>query len=271
MFFCHDVPNYLLVQYNLPMDRIDSPANARVKKWASLSQKKHRDSLGMFLVEGEHLCQEARQAGCLELAIMDQEGLFDFGNTVLVNEAIMRKLSSNVSQAHLIGLCRKPEARPRKQERVLLLDDVQDPGNLGTMIRTAVSFGFDGVYCSPGCADVYNEKTIRSTQGALFHIPVLRQDLETIIEDLHAQGVLVVGTCLHGAIGMSQLQEQEKMAFVLGNEGNGVNERILGLCDKRAKIEMQGFESLNVAVAAGIFMYRFRASSNGQRASGNGR
>ncbi|MCR5794856.1 MAG: RNA methyltransferase [Solobacterium sp.] len=240
------------------MEKIVSLNNAKVMKWNSLHKKKYRDEYGLFLVEGEHLVSEARRAGQLDTLVSDGTVPFEFENTVYVSEAVMKKLSANVSQVHLIGVCRCRQTVEKETERVLLLDGVQDPGNLGTLVRTAVSFGFDAVYCSEECCDLYNEKAVRSTQGALFHIPVLRRDLNILIPMLRRDGFRIYGTSLQESRTMSEITEGHRMAFVLGNEGQGVHPEIIGLCDSSIRIEMDGFESLNVAVAGGIIMYHFR-------------
>ena len=240
------------------MEEINSLQNARIKKWALLHKKKYRDESGLFLIEGEHLIEEALKAGCVETILFDETCPFAFDNTVKVTAAIMKKLSANVSDVHLIAVCHQKTKTAEKPKRAVLLDGVQDPGNLGTIIRTAVSFGFDEVILSPDCADLYNEKTVRATQGALFHIPCARGDLSEAIAGLKQQGFAVYATALDSSVPLQQLEETEKMAFVFGNEGQGVTEKIQKESDSRVRIEMEGFESLNVAVAAGIVMYRFR-------------
>ena len=140
----------------------------------------------------------------------------------------------------------------------MALDGVQDPGNVGTIIRTAVAFGFDQVLLSPDCADVYNEKCVRSTQGALFHIAISRIELIPALRSLKEKGVMVIATALHEAQPLSELPIVENVALVLGNEGQGIRPATLEICDQRAFIEMSSFESLNVAVAAGICLYRYR-------------
>ncbi|MGN1388229.1 MAG: TrmH family RNA methyltransferase [Bulleidia sp.] len=242
------------------MEKIESLQNAKVREWTALHEKKERDRTGRFLAEGEHLIEEAVSAGIAELVISDLEDIPFHGiRQVLVAPKVMKKLSANVSGAHLIAVCRKPSSEIASLHRLLLLDGIQDPGNLGTLIRTAVSFSFDGVCCSEDTCDFYNEKTIRSTQGALFHIPLIRTDLKELISRLREQGVKVIATALDASIPFASLEESEKMAFVLGNEGQGVTAEIQKAADERIRIEMNGFESLNVAVAGGIVMYRFRA------------
>ncbi|MCI2155331.1 MAG: RNA methyltransferase [Solobacterium sp.] len=242
------------------MEKIESLQNARIKEWAALHEKKERDRSGKFLVEGEHLIEEAISAGIAECVISDlEETPFPDIRNLFVTDKIMKKLSANVSKAHLIAVCRKPEPSITSYHRLLLLDGIQDPGNLGTLIRTAVSFSFDGICCSEETCDFYNEKTIRSTQGALFHIPLIRTDLNELVPELQKQGVKVIATALDASIPFSSLEKSEQMAFILGNEGQGVSKNLQQTADERIRIEMHGFESLNVAVAGGIVMYRFRA------------
>lgn len=240
------------------MERIDSVQNSRVRKWASLHQKKYRDQLGLFLVEGEHLTEEALKAGAVEEILTDTPRDFPGVPVILVTPAILHKLSANPSGTHLLAVCRQKTAAVTARERLLLLDDVQDPGNLGTLIRTAVSFGFQGILCSEGCCDLYNGKAVRSTQGALFALPVVRTDLAAAIDKLKQDGVRIYATALQQARPMQQVPACEKLALILGNEGQGMHAELLKLADERIRIEMDGFESLNVAVAGGILMYHYR-------------
>lgn len=240
------------------MQEITSLQNKKIKEWTSLHHKKDRDKTGLFLVEGEHLIEEALKADAVETIVTDTQCPFDFGQIFHVTPQIMKKLSENVSPVHLIAVCHQKARKPSGMKRVILLDGVQDPGNLGTLIRTALSFSFDCVYLSRDTCDVYNDKAIRSTQGALFHMPVIRDDLSEIMKDLKQEGFLTIATSLQESKTFAQIPPQEKMAFVFGNEGQGVTETIQKQADERLRIEMHGFESLNVAVAGGIVMYHYR-------------
>lgn len=243
------------------MNEITSVSNPRVKQWVKYHDKKHRDRDGLFLVEGEHLIQEAITAGLLTALIISPDCPYQFGfdgECYLVSEEIMKKLRSTVSINTCVGVCKVKDSNVTLGDKVILLDDVQDPGNAGTIIRTAYSFGFDAVVFSGRSVDIYNEKLIRSTQGALFHMSVLKAHLPDMIHKLKQMGTIVYGTSLHEAKGLSTFVNQQKTALVFGNEGNGISEAILNLCDDRIFIEMNRFESLNVAVAAGICCYAFR-------------
>ena len=241
------------------MEEINSLQNSRIKKWTALHKKKDRDETGLFLVEGEHLIGEALQADCVEDIITDTQCPYDFASVFHVTPAIMNKLSENVSEVHLIAVCHKLDTAPKEIKRVILLDGVQDPGNLGTLVRTAVSFSFDAVYCSEDTCDLYNDKAVRSTQGALFHIPVIRGNLNDLVTALQHDGVKVIATSLQQSHTMDEIPAVKKMAFIFGNEGQGVNEQLQQMANDRLRIDMHGFESLNVAVAGGIVMYQYRA------------
>lgn len=143
--------------------------------------------------------------------------------------------------------------------RYFLCDGIQDPGNLGTIIRTAHSFGFDAIIVSPDSVDEYNDKVIRSTQGSIFHIPVLRMDLTNAITKLKAWNVDVYASALSDdSIGLSNVDASNPVAIVLGSEGAGVSKCIMNQCDGTVKIETSQFESLNVAVASAIMAYHLR-------------
>ncbi|SJZ34298.1 TrmH family RNA methyltransferase [Anaerorhabdus furcosa] len=239
---------------------IQSVQNERVKQWVKLHGKKGRDESLQFLVEGEHLIKEALKVNCVDLLLIE-EGInnpFDFSVVEECSINVMNKVSQNVSGAKYIAVCHYIEHHIVDATRVLLLDNVQDPGNMGTIIRTAYSFNIDGIYCSNDCVDVYNDKTIRSTQGAIFHLPVIRCDLNQICNELKGEGYQLFGTALENAIPFSEAKDFDKVALVFGNEGQGIRKDLLGLMDQNFKIEINEFDSLNVAIAAGICMYRYR-------------
>ncbi|MBQ7889393.1 MAG: RNA methyltransferase [Erysipelotrichaceae bacterium] len=243
------------------MKTITSTSNELVKSWKKLDTKKGRKEAGEFLIEGEHLIEEALRYGRVK-TILVREGLehpfLKRNETMIVSQKVLDQLSSTVSKAQMMAVCSIVETNPENRERVVLLDGVQDPGNLGTIVRTAVSFGYDQIVLSKECVDLYNEKVVRSTQGALFAISVVTRDLPEEIKLLKEEGIMVYGTSLHEAVFMKQRKKAEKSALVLGNEGSGVSERVLNECDQNLMIEMDQFESLNVAVAAGIAMYTLR-------------
>lgn len=239
---------------------IVSLQNAQVKAWMKLHQAKGRKAAGLFLIEGEHLIAEALKAGRLKTLIVRQGTLspFSFEPRYDLADPVMDKLSATVSKPDLIGICSFGEPEILRGERFLICDRIQDPGNLGTIIRTAVAFGYDAVLMSEDCVDWTNEKVIRSTQGALFHIPLITGDLLTSVRRLKSQGVKVYATGFENALDLETVEVQTPVAFILGNEGQGVSPELMAAADAIVKIEMAVFDSLNVAIAAGILAYRFR-------------
>lgn len=240
---------------------ITSKTNVKVKQWMKYHQKKYRDQDDKFLVEGEHLIVEAIAALQLDTLLIrvGNTNPFKFNSEVYeVSDEVMDKLSTNVSKVNYIGVCRKMICCFSSFNRVLLLDDIQDPGNMGTIIRSAYSFGFQGIFISTNCVDIYNDKCIRSTQGALFHIPIKKVDLKDQILFLKDKGYHVYATSFKDSLPLQKVIPNEKCALIFGNEGQGVHQELIDISSSSIQIEMEAFESLNVAVAAGICMYYFR-------------
>lgn len=244
--------------------KIESTQNSTIKALSRLLTKKERDQSGRFLVEGWHLLEEASQAGLLEHVYqLSDQPVFSDAPVTFCSQPVLNKLSAQKSDARYIGVCQKPQISldltPRK---VLLLDHLQDPGNLGTLIRSAVSFGLEAVYLSENCADPYGPKTIQSSQGALFHIPVISQDLCQAIEKLKSNDVPVFGAALHqNSRELHDLAIPDSFAIMIGNEGQGIRPKLLEQCSQLAHIEMASFESLNAAIAGSILMYAFQFPS----------
>ena len=238
---------------------ITSLSNKTIKEIMKLKQKKYRDETGLFLIEGYHLVEEAKKAGCLKMVITTLDASFD-EETLYVNDAVMEKLAFTKSPQPIMGVCEKSVHTSEivDGDRYVLLDTLQDPGNIGTIMRTSLALGVDQLIMSKECVDLYNDKVIRATQGALFKLPVCVMDLHEAIEELKEKGVAVYGTCLQNAASIDTYETKEKMAFVMGNEGNGVSADILDICDHRVYIPISDVESLNVGIAMAITVYHFR-------------
>lgn len=234
--------------------KITSVNNDFVKKLVKLSKKKYRDEYSQILLEGEHLYEEVLSAGLDYQTI----GINDSCD-VEITPAIAEKISQTKSGSNIFTLITKPEYQlDVTGSRYLLCDGIQDPGNLGTIIRTAHSFGFDAIVVSEDTVDEYNDKVIRSTQGSIFHIPVIRMNIVEALESLSNNGITTYATYLDDdSLPLSKVDEL-RLAFVLGNEGSGIKEETKDACDKSLKIETSNFESLNVAIAAAIISYTFR-------------
>lgn len=240
---------------------ITSLTNSKVKQWAKYKEKKHREQDHCFLIEGEHLIEEAHRAHLVDVILVEQgrEPLIKGYETYEVTSDILKKLSESVSGTWIMAVCHYPDYTSADYgERIIVLDDVQDPGNVGTIIRTALSFGYDSVLLSEHSVDIYNQKVIRSTQGSLFHIPVIRGHVMEMLEDMKGRNIPIYATALTQATPLREVEKPATIALVFGNEGAGVSSDVLAMSDQRVYIEMNTFESLNVAVAAGICMYEFK-------------
>ena len=237
---------------------ITSTSNNTIKTLIKLKQKKYRDETGYYLVEGEHLVEEAMKAKQVECLISTKDITSDLPIVIVSNE-VMSKLSFTKSPQFIMAKCKiKKENKLIDGKRYLILDDLQDPGNIGTLIRTALAFSIDQVILSNNCVDLYNDKLLRSMQGANFHISCIYDDLKTVISTLKKNNVKIIGSALENGQDIKQIKISEKMAFIVGNEGNGMNKDILQECDYVGYIPINTIESLNVAIAGSIMMYHFK-------------
>lgn len=234
---------------------ITSMDNEKIKHYLRLRQKKHRQVERLFCVEGPHLVEVALQKGVVQRIYQTKEFDVVFEDTVIINDLIAKKLSDVQAPQGIYAICHQPqETFPTK--RVLLLDRIQDPGNLGTILRNAVAFGFDTVVADQ-CVDFYDSKVLRSSQGAIFEVNCMPFDLLTWIKE-HPE-FTILSTTLENAIPLTNAPEMDEFfAIVLGNEGSGIRAEILAKSDYLITIEMTGMESLNVAVACGICCYHYR-------------
>ena len=233
-------------------DRITSTANPRIKELCKLKPSKD-----LFLVEGKHLVDMAFERGSLKEVFCLEPVSYPGVKMTLVSPEVLQKLAFSPSPSGIIGLAYKKEEAPSSPEKVLILDRVQDPGNVGTLLRSALSFGYHKVYLLAGTASPYSHKVIASSQGALFRLDIVETpDGPRLIQRLKEEGYYVLGSALKNAIPLKQLKrEKGKLALILGNEGQGISEELLALSHNNVKIEMEEMESLNVGVAGGILMY----------------
>lgn len=233
---------------------IESKDNKTYKELLSLKKGDKKDAL--FLVEGKDLVEEAMKENLLQaLVVVDGTSCPKMDVPIYgLKQGLYRELSSYQSLPEMMGVCKKKTySLDSLGDKVIYLDKIQDPGNAGTMIRTALSFSYSSLVLSKDSVSLYNSKVIQSTKGALFHLPVLREDLSTLKE----KGYNIYLTTLDGIDERKVDHLKKPFVLVFGNEGQGISKQNLALGEK-LRIEMNGIDSLNVAVAAGIFMYRFR-------------
>ena len=234
----------------------ESINNTKIKNLKKLSQKKYRDKENLFLVEGEHLVNEANKVGILkEIILLSGKTTNIDCKTSYATKEVINYLSEVETPQNIIGICDKKN-NVQIGSKVLVLDDIQDPGNLGTIIRSAVAFNFDTILLSNNSVDLYNSKVIRASQGMLFKINIIRTDIKEEIKKLKENNYQILATKVTDGKNIKLLEKNKKICIIMGNEGNGVSDEVLKLADDFIYIKMNGnCESLNVAVATSILLY----------------
>lgn len=230
--------------------------NQRIKDIKKLNQKKYRDQSNLFLVEGEHLVLEAYKNNYLENIILLENKEFEIEkDNIYVTDKVMKYLSELDNYPSIMGLCKKINNKV-VGNKVLVLDNIQDPGNLGTIIRSAVAFNFDTIILSLDTVDLYNSKVIRASQGLLFDINIITCDIIYKLKELKELGYQIIGTKVLNGTDVKSIEKSDKFVLIMGNEGNGISDEVSSLCDTYAHIKMnEACESLNVGVACSIMMY----------------
>ena len=234
---------------------ITSLNNEHIKELIKLKDKKYRDERGLFLVDTKHLVMEAYKAGLLKELILHKDEIYplDVDITYVTND-ILKKISQTSTPSRVMGLVEKKSEDNIIGERILILDNIQDPGNLGTIIRSAVAFNIDTVVLSDDTVDLYNPKVIRSSEGMIFHINIIRGNIIEFLSSLD-KSYLKITTDVKAGEDVNLL-DTSKCALVIGNEGSGVKKEVESLCDKKVNIKMNNnCESLNAGVSASILMY----------------
>lgn len=229
---------------------ITSVNNEKVKYWASLKLKKNRDKDKCFLIEGNHLIKEAKEKGLVISTISITDTNADF----FVTREIMEKISEQKSISDNAALVKYIPAR-EINGNVLILDDIQDPGNLGTLIRSSIAFNFASIIISEESVDLYNSKVIRATEGMIFNINVIRTNLKKYIPRLKNMGYKIIASDVISGKDIKEIDNQN-IALILGNEGSGIHKELKDMADEYVNIKMNNVcESLNVGVAGSILMY----------------
>ncbi|MEK3913214.1 RNA methyltransferase [Paenibacillus sp. FSL H7-0331] len=271
---------------------ITSVHNPRVKAWAQLLDKKGRDQQQQYMIEGVHLVQEALASGVkIEVLVYAEErqqslppGMLQSAESadiecIAVSEAVLNKCTDALTPQAVFAVLPKLSWKPqdllqpyeidRKHSTssketsaasapslVVVIDGVQDPGNLGTIIRSADAVGATGILLGKGTVDLYNPKTVRSTMGSLFHLPIASGDLVEWLPSAASQGVAIVTTSLQATASCYEFDFRRPVWFVIGNEGQGVSPEVSRLATEHIRIPMQGkAESLNAAMAATVVLF----------------
>jgi TrmH family RNA methyltransferase len=266
----------ILFKRGVKMKEILSTKNPFIKELKKLNRKKYREESQRYIAEGFHLIEEAIKAGAdVEWLLVSQRGQREWGRwlvqqdqeqVIYVSDEVLAVLSELPTPQGLLAVIKMPKVT--KQQAFsgswLLLDNVQDPGNVGTMIRTADAAGMTGVILGEGSADIYSTKVLRAMQGSNYHLPILRMPLEIAVDTFRQSSVPVYGTELNKeAVIYQKVPPAKNYALIMGNEGQGIRQDLLKLADQNLYIPILGqAESLNVAIAAGILMYHFAQTNN---------
>ncbi|HBF67745.1 MAG TPA: RNA methyltransferase [Firmicutes bacterium] len=236
---------------------ISSKQNSKIKDLLSLYKSNIREKERKFVVEGFHLLEMALINNKVE-AIFTLKEINSIPENIpqyIINEDILNKISLLKNSQGVLAVVSFNEEKPISSNKVLYLDDVSDPGNLGTILRTALAFSYKDIIVSKNTCSIYNEKVIQASQGAIFKLNIIKKDY-TYLKEL--KDYLVIATEIKGSITLDELVKKDKFVLVLGNESHGVRNEILSLSDIRLRIDIKDIESLNVAIAGAILMYELK-------------
>ncbi len=229
--------------------------NPKIKNLSKLKEKKFRDKENLYIIEGEHLVREAIKRDLIKEIFVLENSDLEFNNVNYVSKEVMKYITNLDSIPPVIGLAYKE--KPKEiGNKIVILENVQDPGNIGTIIRSAVAFNIDTIILTKGCADVYSPKVLRATQGMIFYINIINEEIENIIDKLKEKNIKILGTKVDNGKSLKTIEKLDKFAIIMGNEGNGVKKETLDNCDEYIYIDMnENCESLNVGVATSIILY----------------
>jgi TrmH family RNA methyltransferase len=236
--------------------KITSIHNQLVKDTVKLHQKKYRDKNSMFLVEGYHLYEESKKFDIIEKIFTTDESITG-DNVVYVTVQVLEKLAQTKTPQPVLIVCRKMEKNDIG-DNVLILEKIQDPGNLGTLMRSALAFGFKTIVLDE-TVDVYNDKVLRSTQGAIFELNIIQKNTLDFMRENEEYSFY--GTNLNGQP-LSSILKTNKIALILGNEGGGISQVVLDETLANITIKTNEVESLNVGVAGSIIMHHINNLHN---------
>lgn len=256
------------------MQVITSKENEIVKSIKKLKDKKYRDEMGLYLIEGIKIIEEAIEEKaiidkivicdeCIQSSEISQKLLYEIAkfDCIYVSKKVFDSLTTVVAPQGILAVVKKNTNNIKidyNEDIILVLDGLQDPGNLGTILRTADSINLKQIIVSKQTADVYNPKVVRSTMGAIFRVKVIEaENLESTLKEIKKNKFKILATSLGGTDNIYDV-EYKKKAIVIGNEANGVSKETLDLADQKVIIPMLGkTESLNAAVATGVILYEY--------------
>lgn len=235
---------------------ITSKDNNKLKHASSLKERKYREEYNEFLAEGRKSLDMALSAGVVrEIFTIKELKKVPYETTqYVVSEALLKKISSSVNPEGIVFTCNIVNRKPKKLNKVVYLDHVSDPGNVGTIMRTALAFNYDAIILSNGCCDPYNEKVVAASKGAIFFLPILQGD----ISEYQDGREIIVSSLTDKSIDIREVKVPQSFILVVGNESNGVTPEVMEKASIVTKIEIHNIDSLNVAIATGILMDHLR-------------
>lgn len=249
---------------------ITSDKNKIIKDILKLKQKKQRDITGNFYIEGERIIDEIPSNIEIKKYIFSEKFYKDLNNkekykkidNIIVSDSVFKKISDTINPQGIMAICSMPKnninsIKIKENKVFVILDRICDPGNMGTIIRTAEALGIDSIFLSKGCVDLYNPKVIRATMGAIFHIPIIQDcDISYLITHLKSNNVNIVCTHLDGDKAPYNIDFKKSTAILIGNEANGVLDQYKNEADELVKIPMVGkVESMNASISSAIIFY----------------
>ena len=249
---------------------ITSRKNDAVKRFRELLREKSvRDAQGVFAVEGDHLCGELAKSGYRIISVLTTERADEkypqtaaflrqkCSDVTVISGDVAEYISDTKAPQGLFAVAEKPVSHGVSgARRLVLLDGVQDPGNVGTIIRTAEALGFGGAVLSPDCADIWAPKTLRASMGSVLRLPCVIGSMQEQVRALRADGFSVYGAMLdESAARLGEIEFPERAAVVIGSEGRGVSPAVAAECTRAVYIPISGAESLNAAAAAAIILW----------------
>ena len=243
---------------------IESNQNKIIKEFNSLKAKKERDKTGLFILEGKRLVDEIPNSWEIKYLLKAESYSEDinFENVYTVKDSLFEKISETVNPQGILAVCHIKEFDVTNVDYsnspfFVVLENVTDPGNMGTLIRTADAAGADGIFLSKGCVDIYNPKVIRATMGSIFHLPIYRNlNLMDLMEDFKNNNVKTLAAHLKGTSTPYKVDMTTACAVIIGNEANGLSDEISEIASDLVKIPMPGkAESMNAGIAGGILIY----------------
>ena len=235
---------------------INSRTNQKVVHASKLKTSKGIKEFNEFLIEGKKILKLAIDSGLVKEVFTLKE--LDINKDIpqyLVSEEIIDKISFNQNPEGIVAICQiLPEKPKGKMDKVVYLDNVQDPGNMGTIIRTALALEYDAIILSDNCVSIYNPKVVSAAKGAMFLIPILHGD----IQKYKKNHLVITSTLNERSISLDRVEKPQSFILVLGNEAYGVSEGVIKNSDVFVKIPISKIDSLNVAIAGAILMYHLK-------------